>query len=114
MEYYAGLDASLRSCALCIVDAKGTVMLERELSCEVSDIAACLGAFPHPIERIGFEAGTMSRTYSMALKQKLLTLCVWKRVRSMPRCRRCATRQTRLMLAALLKSCARDGSVAFI
>ncbi|WP_254694065.1 hypothetical protein [Sulfitobacter sp. SK012] len=60
MDYYAGLDISLRSCALCIVDGNGTVLLERELPCEVSEIAACLGAFPNPIERVGFEAGTMS------------------------------------------------------
>ncbi|MEY8120787.1 IS110 family transposase [Falsihalocynthiibacter sp. BN13B15] len=61
MEYFAGLDVSLRSCALCIVDSKGTLLLERELPCEVSDIAECLARFPHPIERVGFEAGTMSQ-----------------------------------------------------
>ena len=35
MEYFAGLDVSLRSCAVCVVDSKGKVMLERELLCEV-------------------------------------------------------------------------------
>lgn len=34
MEYFASLDVSLRSCA---VDAKGKVMLEREMPCEVGD-----------------------------------------------------------------------------
>lgn len=61
MEYYAGLDVSLRSCALCIVDTKGKVLFERELACEIKDIAECLSGFPHPIERVGFEAGTMSQ-----------------------------------------------------
>lgn len=61
MEYFAGLDVSLRSCAVCIVDAKGKVVLERELACDVPDISRCLNAFDHPIERIGFEAGTMSQ-----------------------------------------------------
>ena len=61
MEYYAGLDVSLRSCALCIVDSKGKVLLERELFCDVDDIAHCLSQFPHPVERVGFEAGTMSQ-----------------------------------------------------
>jgi hypothetical protein len=37
---------SFQSCALCIVDGKGTVLLERELACDVSDIAECLAAFP--------------------------------------------------------------------
>lgn len=61
MDYFVGLDVSLRSCAFCIVDTKGTVLVERELPCEVADIAACLAGFPHPIERVGLEAGTMSQ-----------------------------------------------------
>ena len=61
MEYFAGLDVSLRSCALCIVDTRGKVVLERELPCEIIDITQCLTSFPHSIERVGFEAGTMSQ-----------------------------------------------------
>lgn len=61
MKYYAGLDVSLRSCAVCIIDTKGKVVLERELACEVSDISDWLRKFAHPIERVGFEAGTMSQ-----------------------------------------------------
>jgi len=68
MEYFVGLDVSLRSCALCVVDGKGTVLFERELPCEVSDIAECLARFPHPIERVGFEAGTMSQHLYFGLK----------------------------------------------
>jgi transposase len=68
MDYYVGIDVSLRSCALCIVDAKGTVLLEHELPCEVSDIAECLARFPHPIEWVGFEAGTMSQHLFHGLK----------------------------------------------
>jgi len=61
MDYFVGLDVSLRSCALCIVDTKGNVVLERELACEVDDIAECLSEFEFPIERVGLEAGTMSQ-----------------------------------------------------
>ncbi|MGB5216254.1 MAG: IS110 family transposase [Anderseniella sp.] len=61
MDYFAGLDVSLRSCAICVVDSKGTLVLERELLCDVDDIANCLNSFPHPIVRVGFEAGTMSQ-----------------------------------------------------
>lgn len=61
MEYFADLDVSLRSCAICVVDAKGKVMLERELPCEVGHIADYLNSLGHPIERIGFEAGTLSQ-----------------------------------------------------
>lgn len=68
MEYYAGLDVSLRSCAVCIVDSKGAVLLERELLCEVKEIAECLAGFSYPIERVGFEAGTMSQHLYFGLK----------------------------------------------
>ena len=61
MEYSAGLDVSLRSCALCIVDARGAVAFERELAFDVVEITDCLASFSHPIARVGFEAGTMSQ-----------------------------------------------------
>lgn len=61
MEYFAGLDVSLRSCALCIVDARGSVALECELACDIDEISQCLKNFARPIARIGFEAGTMSQ-----------------------------------------------------
>jgi hypothetical protein len=37
------------------------VLFEWELPCEVGDIAECLAGFPHPIERVGFEAGAISQ-----------------------------------------------------
>ncbi len=61
MGYFVGLDVSLRSCALCIVDGKGSIHFEQELDCEVDAIAKCLATFAHPIERVGFEAGTLSQ-----------------------------------------------------
>jgi transposase len=69
MNYYAGLDVSLRSCALCIVDNNGKVHFEKELPCEIMDIADCLARFPNPIERIGFEAGAMSQHLFFGLQE---------------------------------------------
>jgi transposase len=62
MRYFVGLDVALRSVALCVVDGDGEIVLERALACEVDEIVTCLTGFGHPIERIGFEAGTMSQT----------------------------------------------------
>tara|TARA_R110002124_G_scaffold285861_2_gene465082 strand:- start:3339 stop:4247 length:909 start_codon:yes stop_codon:yes gene_type:complete len=70
MEYFVGLDVSLRSCAMCVVDNKGKVYLERELPCEVEDVADCLAAFEHPIARVGFEAGAMSQHLFFGLQSK--------------------------------------------
>ncbi|MCT4334279.1 hypothetical protein MU516_15545 [Paracoccus sp. YLB-12] len=70
MEYYAGLDVSLRSCALCIIDEKGTVRLERELPCEVEAIADALARFTNLVTRLGFEAGTMSQHLYFGLRDR--------------------------------------------
>lgn len=70
MDYYAGLDVSLRSCALCIVDEKGTVRLERELPCEVGAILDALARFPEPVARVGFEAGAMSQHLYFGLRER--------------------------------------------
>jgi transposase len=80
MEYYVGLDVSLRSCALCIVDGKGVVLFERELPCDVIEIADCLSGFPHPIERVGFEAGSMSPHLCLGLTAEGFDI-VWMEAR---------------------------------
>lgn len=46
------------------------MLFERELPCEIEDMAECLADFPHPIERVGFEAGTMSQHLYFGLKAK--------------------------------------------
>ncbi len=68
MGYYVGLDVALRSVALCVIDGDGEIVLERALACEVGEIAEYLHSFGKPIERIGFEAGTMSQTLFYGLK----------------------------------------------
>jgi transposase len=67
MTFYAALDVSLRSVAICIVDGEGTVCLERTVPSEVSEIAACLRGFDHGIEVVGFEAGTLSQLLAHGL-----------------------------------------------
>ena len=61
MSYFVGLDVALRSVALCIIDQDGKIVREHALACEVEDIVEYLRGFGQPIERIGFEAGTMSQ-----------------------------------------------------
>ncbi|QTD56894.1 IS110 family transposase [Parasphingorhabdus cellanae] len=62
MGYYVGLDVALRSVALCVVTGDGEIVLERALACEVGEIVECLRGLDQSIERVGFEAGTMSQT----------------------------------------------------
>ena len=70
MEYFVGLDVSLRSCALYTVDRRGKVCMEQELPCEVDDIAGCLNAFGYPIARIGFEAGALGQHLFFGLRDR--------------------------------------------
>ena len=70
MEYFAGLDVSRRSCAICVVDGKGAVVHERELPCEIELIAGYLTALRFPNERVGFESGTLSQHLYYGLKAK--------------------------------------------
>jgi transposase len=62
MSHFVGLDVSLRSVALYVVNAEGDIVLERALDCEVDAIDACLRNFAQPITKLGFEAGVMSQT----------------------------------------------------
>jgi len=68
MGYYVGLDVALRSVALCVIDSTGEIVLERALACEVGEIAEYLHSCGKAIDRIGFEAGTMSQTLFHGLK----------------------------------------------
>ena len=61
MSYFVGLDVSLRSVALCVVDADGDIVMERALDCEVEAIDGYLREFDKPITKLGFEAGVMSQ-----------------------------------------------------
>ena len=61
MDYYVGLDVSLRTVAICVIDAEGQHIFERSVECEIDDIVRCLQDFPVATMRIGFEAGAMSQ-----------------------------------------------------
>ena len=38
MSYYAGLDVSLRSVAICVIDGDGEIVLERSVPFEIGDM----------------------------------------------------------------------------
>jgi len=88
MNVYVGIDVSLRSVAICILDGSGTILKEVDLPCEVDEIAGYLQGSDHTVERIGFEAGSMSQMLFHGLKSLRL-------------CQRCVTRRTGLTHAAL-------------
>jgi transposase len=65
MDYFAGLDVSLETVSICIVDAAGDILLEKKSEAEPAAIVAVLKHFGRPLKRIGLEAGpTSSWLYS--------------------------------------------------
>src|SRR6195952_1553115 len=61
MEYYAGIDVSLESSSLCVVDANGRVVREA--------LTAWLKNLGLEIVRIGLEAGPLSQWLYAGMKQ---------------------------------------------
>jgi transposase len=60
MDHYAGIDVSLESSSLCVVDATGRVVREAKLASEPEALTAWLKNLGLEIVRIGLEAGPLS------------------------------------------------------
>ena len=68
MTYYTGLDVSLRSVSVCIIDDTGAVRHEAKVAAEVDQVTACLRAFSQDIAIVGFEAGTLTQYLTYGLQ----------------------------------------------
>lgn len=68
MDYFVGLDVSLRSVAVCVIDGDGRTVFERSVACEIDAISGCLSDLPANGLRIGFEAGAMSQHLFFGLR----------------------------------------------
>lgn len=68
MDYYVGLGVSLRSVAVCVIDADGKHVFERAVACEIEDIVTSLRDVPSGQCRIGFESGAMSQHLYFGLR----------------------------------------------
>jgi len=77
MKHFVGLDISVKTTSLCIVDLEGHIVQERKLATDPDVISAHLVATGLHIERIGLEAGAMSQyLYSGLAKADLPVVCV--------------------------------------
>lgn len=60
MNYYAGLDVSMKETFVCIVDEKGKIYCEQEVSTDPSAIANYIYGLDVEIEVAGLESGSLS------------------------------------------------------
>ena len=68
MTYYAGLDVSLRTVNICVVDDQGEQFAETKLASDVQDIIAYLDNLNIEIESVALEAGTLSQYLTYGLQ----------------------------------------------
>src|SRR5919199_1548364 len=68
MEQYAGIDVSLDSASVCIVDTQGKIVKEAKVACEPEALIAWFAAHGTPMARIGLEAGPLSQWLFAGLK----------------------------------------------
>jgi transposase len=61
MEQYGGIDVSLDSASVCIVDAQGKILKEAKVASEPEALIAWFAAHGTPMARIGLEAGPLSQ-----------------------------------------------------
>ena len=67
--FYAALDMSLRSVAICIIVQDGKVRLERSVPSNVPELVRCLCEFGEPIHQVGLEAGTLTQHLTYGLTE---------------------------------------------
>lgn len=68
MTYYAGLDVSLRSTHICVIDDEGELLAEGKTDSEVADIIAFFDELDVEITEVGLEAGTLTQYLTYGLQ----------------------------------------------
>jgi len=61
MEHYAGIDVSLESLSVCVVDATGRVVREAKIASEPEALVGWFRQLDVELARIGLEAGPLSQ-----------------------------------------------------
>ena len=67
MDYYAGIDVSLKESSVCVVDAKGKVVREAKVASEPECLIGYFDELDLTVVRIGLEAGPLSQWLHAAL-----------------------------------------------
>jgi transposase len=77
MDYFAGLDVSVKETSVCIVDDTGGIVREAKLASEPEALLAMLANRAYRFKRIGLEAGPLSQwLYSILAEAGLPVICV--------------------------------------
>jgi hypothetical protein len=104
MTYYTGIDVSLRSVSICVVDDRARSVLRAKVAAEIDAIVERLRRFSSEVKSVGFEAGTLTQYLTYGLQAAGSKSFAWRPGKSASRWPRCATRPTATTPAALPRS----------
>src|SRR6187431_319377 len=77
MDYFAGLDVSVKDTSVCIVDDTGKIVREVKVASEPEALLAVLENPAYHFKRIGLEAGPLSQwLFSALVEAGLPVICV--------------------------------------
>ena len=77
MDYFAGLDVSVKETSVCIVDDTGRIAREVKVASEPETLLPALTSGGYHFKRIGLEAGPLSQwLYSVLAEAGLPVICV--------------------------------------
>ena len=74
MEHYAGIDVSLESSSVCVVDASGKIVRESKVASEPAALIGWFATLGFALARIGLEAGPLSQWLYVAMQQEGLAV----------------------------------------
>jgi transposase len=69
MHYHAGIDVSLETANICVVDDEGTILLELKVECSPEALIEAFKQFGRPLKRVGLEAGPLSSWLYKGLRE---------------------------------------------
>ena len=72
MEQYAGIDVSLESASVCVVDASGRIICEAKVASEPDVLIRWFGNLGVEVSRIGLEAGPLSQWLYAGMREAAL------------------------------------------
>ncbi len=78
MDYYAGIDVSLKDSSVCVVDATGRILREAKVASEPEALVAWFRGLGLEVTRIGLEAGSLSQWLHAGLSEAGLRRCCWR------------------------------------
>jgi transposase len=74
MEHYAGIDVSLESSSICVVDGGGRIIREAKVSSEPEALILWFRGLGFDLARIGLEAGPLSQWLYAGMREAGLTM----------------------------------------